>query len=110
MINTGSNEWNYQVKELAGAVQQLIPGTAVSINENAQPDKRSYKVNFDLYKSLAGDHQPQVDLSAAVEDLKHGLLRIGFNDSNFRQSNLIRLRSIQSLLDNSLVDENLFLK
>ena len=110
VINTGSNEWNYQVKELAGAVQQLIPGTTVSINENAQPDKRSYKVNFDLYKSLAGDHQPQVDLTAAVEDLKHGLLRIGFNDSNFRQSNLIRLRSIQSLLDNSLVDENLFLK
>lgn len=110
VINTGSNEWNYQVKELAASVEQLIPGTTISINENAQPDKRSYKVSFDLYKSLAPDHQPQISLTAAVEDLKTGLTGMSFNDKNFRQSNLIRLRSIQSLIDNALVDENLFIK
>ena len=110
IINTGSNRWNYQVKELAEAVQNFFPDTEVSINKNAQPDKRSYKVSFDLYERSAPDHQPQVDLPTAVADLKNGLSGMKFHDKDFRQSNLIRLRSIQSLLDNSLVDENLFIK
>lgn len=109
IINTGSNEWNYQVKELATAVQQLFGDVDVSINANAQPDKRSYKVSFDLYKKLAPAHQPQVSLTNAVEDLKTGLLRIDFNDSNFRQSDLIRLKTIQKLIDNKIIDQNLTL-
>lgn len=109
IINTGSNEWNYQVKELATAVQQLFTDVEVSINANAQPDKRSYKVSFDLYKKLAPSHQPQVSLTNAVEDLKNGLLGIGFSDSNFRQSALIRLKTIQKLIDQKIIDQDLIL-
>ena len=110
IINTGSNQWNYQVKELAAAVQHFFPEVEVSINANAQPDKRSYKVSFDLYQQLAPDHQPQISLEAAVEDLKNGLQSIQFNDANFRQSKLIRLKMIQQLMDHSIVDNNLFFK
>ena len=109
IINTGSNEWNYQVKELATAVQQLFGDVEVSINVNAQPDKRSYKVSFDLYKKLAPAHQPQVSLTNAVEDLKTGLLGIDFNDTNFRQSSLIRLKTIQKLIDQKIIDQDLIL-
>jgi nucleoside-diphosphate-sugar epimerase len=108
-INAGSNRWNYQVKELATAVQESFTDIEVSVNKDAQPDKRSYKVSFDLYEKLAEQYQPQVNLSNAVEDLKKGLGAIKFNDLNFRQSNLIRLKRIQSLKENSIIDENLFL-
>ena len=37
-VNIGSEEWNYQVKDLAAAVAKVIPGVDVSINKNAQPD------------------------------------------------------------------------
>lgn len=110
VINTGSNEWNYQVKELALAVQQLFDDVEVSVNPRAQPDKRSYKVNFDLFKKMAPQHQPQVSLPAAVKDLKNGLESIGFHDKNFRQSDLIRLKTIQKLIDRKLADELLFVK
>ncbi len=110
IINTGSNTWNYQVKELAAAVQQLFTDVDVSINENAQPDKRSYKVNFDLYEKLAPAHQPLVSLQNVVEDLKTGLQGIDFNDANFRQSSLIRLKTIQKLIDCKIVDQELALK
>lgn len=110
IVNTGSNTWNYQVKELAVAVQQLFTDVTVSINENAQPDKRSYKVSFDLYEKLAPAHQPQVSLQDAVEDLKNGLLGIDFNDAHFRQSDLIRLKTIQKLIDNKIIDQQLALK
>jgi nucleoside-diphosphate-sugar epimerase len=110
VINTGSNQWNYQVKELAAAVQKLFDDVEVSINANAQPDKRSYKVSFDLFEQLAPNHQPQISLEAAVEDLKNGLLSMKFADTDFRQSRLMRLKMIQQLMDKGIVDNNLFLK
>lgn len=110
VINTGSNIWNYQVKELAEAVQKMFSDVEVSINMNAQPDKRSYKVSFDLYEKLAPAHQPQVSLADAVEDLKEGLERIHFDDKDFRQSSLIRLKVIQQLLDNKIIDQDLAIK
>lgn len=109
-INTGSNSWNYQVKELALAVQNLFSDVEVSINPNAQPDKRSYKVSFDLYEKLAPDYQPVVDLTAAVKDLKKGIESIQFNDADFRNSNLIRLKTLQRLVDNNIIDKNLYIK
>ena len=110
LINTGSKQWNYQVKELAAAVQKSFPDVEVSINTNAQPDKRSYKVNFDLYEKLAPNHQPQISLEAAVLDLKNGLHSMQFNDANFRESHLIRLKKIQQLIDHAVIDNNLFIK
>lgn len=107
VINTGSNIWNYQVKELAMAVKEIFGNIEVEINTNAAPDKRSYKVSFNLYEKLAPNHQPQISLKAAIEDLKKGLEVIGFNDSNFRQSNLIRLKTIQKLLDAKIIDKTL---
>ena len=47
------------------------------------PDKRSYRVNFDLYKKLAPEYQPITDLSATIKELKDGLDSIGFKNKNF---------------------------
>ncbi len=110
IINTGSNNWNYQVKELASAVQSIFSDVEVSINPHAQPDKRSYKVSFDLYEKLAPNHQPTIDLNAAVKDLKGGLQKIKFNDISFRSSNLIRLKTLQGLINNNIIDKNLFIR
>jgi nucleoside-diphosphate-sugar epimerase len=107
IVNAGSNEWNYQVKELAYAIQEILPQIKVSINKDAQPDKRSYKVSFDLFKSLAPMHQPKYDLKQTIKDLIEGLRAIGFNDRNFRHSRLIRLFVVNEFLEKGIVDESL---
>lgn len=106
-INTGSNEWNNQIKPLADAVSEQIPGVKVSVNPEAPPDKRSYRVNFDLYKSLAPDHQPIHDLPSTIAELKNNLIEMNFNDPNFRESMLIRLRVLSHLKEHKLINENL---
>ena len=109
VVNAGSNAWNYQVKELANMVQQIMPEVNVSINKDAAPDKRSYRVNFDLFEKLAPDHQPQYDLEAAVHGLINGLKEMEFQDSNYRNSNLMRLNVIQGLVKAGTIDQSLFL-
>jgi len=105
--NVGSNDWNYQVKDLAQAVAAVIPDAVVSINENAQPDKRSYRVNFDLFRRLAPAHQPQYDLERTIRELKAGLEGMGFADPDFRNSRFMRLRVLDELMEKGALDENL---
>ncbi len=107
VVNTGSNEWNYQVKELALAIQKVMPEISVSINENAEPDKRSYRVNFDLFKNLAPNHQPIYDLNSSVQGLIDGLQAINFKDDQYRKSVLIRLNVINKLLKQGEMDSQL---
>jgi nucleoside-diphosphate-sugar epimerase len=97
-VNVGSDEWNYQVAELAEAVRSLVPGTTIDINKNAQPDKRSYRVDFGRYKSLAPDHQPQVSLRDAIADIRDGLVASNFNDPEYRRSNFIRFNVLEQHL------------
>jgi nucleoside-diphosphate-sugar epimerase len=106
-INTGTDKWNYQVKELAEAVASVIPGVKVSINTDAPPDKRSYRVNFDLYKKLAPNHQPQFDLLTTINELKQGLEAMNFHDSDFRDSKLMRLKVLTTLQGKKQLSDDL---
>jgi len=92
VVNAGSNRWNYQVRDLAAAVAKEIPGVEVSINTDAPPDKRSYRVDFQYFQSLAPEHQPQVDLPKAVRELREGLEAMRFQNANFRDSEFMRLK------------------
>lgn len=106
-INVGSNQWNYQVRQLADAVAQVIPGTTISINEGAQPDRRSYQVSFDRFMKLAPEFQPSIDLKTAIVELKNGMKAINFQDKDFRNSQLIRLNLLKQLKTKQLITENL---
>jgi len=106
-VNVGSDTWNYQVKELAEAVAKVVPGVSISINKNAPPDSRSYRVDFALYEKLAPKHQPQVDLLGAIRELKTGLEAMGFNDPNFRGSKYMRLEVLKGLREKGVLDGNL---
>ncbi len=106
-VNTGSNAWNTNILALAEATAQVIPGVKISVNPDAPPDKRSYRANFDLYKELAPNHQPQEDLISTVQEIRDNLLAMGFNDPNYRNSQLIRLEVISRLQASGQLDEQL---
>ena len=91
-VNAGSDEWNFQIADLARAVQAELGGVEISINRNAAPDKRSYRVDFGLFRRLAPAHSPRVRLPEAVRELAAGLRAAGFSDRNFRASRFIRLQ------------------
>ncbi len=107
VVNAGSDGWNYQVRDLAHAVAAAFPGAEVSINRDAVPDRRSYRVDFARFRRLAPNHQPRVSLSDAVQGLKQGLEGMRFADPNFRQSPLIRLQTLRRHLETGLLDSEL---
>jgi len=108
IVNAGSNRWNYQVKELALGVQRIVPEAQVSINPNAQPDKRSYRVDFSLFEGLAPQHQPVRELEESIREIKTGLESVGFADPDFRNSRLIRLKTLSLLKSGGFLTDDLY--
>ena len=107
ILNTGSDQWNYQVKELAQAVATEIPGTKVKVNINAVPDNRSYKVDFSKFRQMAPNHQPQISLSQTVKELRDGLIAMGFVDSDFHNSDFIRLNVLKNHISSNVLTQDL---
>ena len=106
-VNTGSNSSNYQVKEIATAVANLIPNTSISINKNSLPDKRSYTVDFTLFETLAPEFKPVINLNQSICKLRDGLISMNFKDNNFRNSSFIRLNTLRNHIKEGRVDDDL---
>jgi nucleoside-diphosphate-sugar epimerase len=106
-VNTGSNQWNNRILALAEAIESVIPGIKISLNPDAPPDKRSYRANFDLFKKLAPDHQPQEDLITTVKEIHENLKGMNFSDGKFRESMYIRLRVLDNLQKIGMLNSNL---
>jgi len=106
-INAGSDRWNYKIGELAAAVAAIVPDIDVVVADDAAPDPRSYQVSFSLFERLAPFHQPVIELEEAVRGLWHGLQRMGFDDPDYRDSNLARLTVLRDLRGRGLLNENL---
>jgi nucleoside-diphosphate-sugar epimerase len=107
VVNAGSDSWNYQVRDLAAAVAGEIPGVRVNVHSKAPADKRSYRVNFDLFRKLAPQHQPLVTLECSIRVLKAVLEQAHFANKDFRKSNLVRLKMLSQLRRDGQLDEEL---
>ncbi len=108
VVNVGSDDRNHQVRDLAQAVAASVQGATVSINTDAPPDARSYRVDFSLFRQLAPAHQPRVDLTASIAGLVAGLREIGFADADFRRSpRLIRLNTVAAMMERGLLSPDL---
>jgi nucleoside-diphosphate-sugar epimerase len=107
VVNAGSNDRNYQVRDLAHAVAEALPGTTVSINSKAPADSRSYKVDFSLFESLASRHRPQITLAQSIDRLVSGLRQMNFKDGEFRQSQFMRLHVLRNHIEEKRLSESL---
>ena len=96
-----------QVKDIADLVRDAVPGSTVSLAEDAGPDLRNYRVDF---SKLAGTF-PDLDLRWRVRDgvneLVEAYARHGLTYDDFMSARFVRLRRIRELLSAGLVDENL---
>ena len=106
-INIASNKWNYSVLELAHKVKEHIPDTDIIINDNAQPDKRSYKVDFSLYKKIAVDYYPIITIDKTIDELITQIKLIELPPEDFTNSKIIRLNHLRSLLKSKCINNEL---
>jgi nucleoside-diphosphate-sugar epimerase len=106
-FNVGRTQDNVQVRDIAEMVREAVPGSVVSLAEDAGPDLRDYRVDF----SKLEDTFPGLKLCWTVRDGIDELARAysshGLTYADFTSSRYVRLRKIRDLLTRGVVDEML---
>ena len=98
-INIGSNEENYQVKDVADNVQKLIPAAKIVFTGEVGNDPRDYRVNFDLLYSILPNFKLEYSLQSGMEELYEQLQKIHFSEKDFDGERFIRLKLLRKHLD-----------
>ncbi|MBI6630263.1 NAD-dependent epimerase/dehydratase family protein [Pontibaca salina] len=106
-FNVGVTEHNYQIRELAEIVADIVPGCEVTFAEDAGPDKRSYRVNCDKIQAVLPDFKPQWDARKGAQSLYDAYRQIDLTLNEFEGPRYQRIGHIKQLISEGIIDETL---
>jgi nucleoside-diphosphate-sugar epimerase len=106
-FNVGRQEDNVQVRDIAEMVRDAVPGSTVSLAEDAGPDLRNYRVDFSKLAETFPDLSLRWSVREGVEELAGAYTKYGLTYDDFVSSRFVRLRRIRELLSAGVVDEML---
>jgi nucleoside-diphosphate-sugar epimerase len=95
-VNIGANEENYQVKDVADKVKQLVPEANVVFTGEVGEDPRNYRVKFDLLNQILPDFKLEYTLDKGMEELYRKYKDHSFNKEDFEGDQFVRLRTLKS--------------
>ncbi len=95
-VNIGGNAENYQVRDVADLVQELIPEASITYTGEVGTDPRDYRVNFDLLSDLLPDFRLEYTLARGMQELHQAMTEHRFGRKDFEGDQFIRLRWLQN--------------
>jgi hypothetical protein len=81
-MEVGSDNWTFQLKDLAEAVTRIVPGSVVNFISAVVYKDSSPKPDFSVFRSLAPNHQPRYVLEHTILQLYAAYLEAGLTDQN----------------------------
>jgi nucleoside-diphosphate-sugar epimerase len=107
-FNVGRDEDNVQVADIAEMVAAEVPGSTVRLALGAGPDRRSYRVDFSKLAATFHDLALSWTVRGGVEEMVAAYARHGLTHAEFISSRFLRLRRIEELLAEGVLDEMLW--
>lgn len=106
-FNIGSNEQNFQVRDIAELVAGVVSDSSVTYAPGGEPDKRDYRVDFSKATTTLPGFQPKWTLEASIRHLHGEFIRAGVTHESLTGNRCTRLRRINQLLAEGAVGPDL---
>jgi nucleoside-diphosphate-sugar epimerase len=106
-FNVGRTDENYQIRDIASMVEEVVPGSRVKYAEGGGPDFRCYRVNCDKIARTLPDFRPQWTVRRGIEQLYYAYKERGLTLEEFIGTRYLRIKHLQSLLSSSCLDPTL---
>jgi nucleoside-diphosphate-sugar epimerase len=106
-FNVGTTTENYQIREIAEIVEDVVPGCKVAFAEDAGPDKRCYRVDCNKIARVLHNFKPQWTVRQGIEDLYNTYKTTGLELDEFEGPRLMRIAHIKELIDKGRLDTSL---
>ena len=106
-VNVGSNDENYQMRDLAEMVRETVPNCAIETEDGAGPDERCYRANFDKIHRVFPNFKTKWTARMGVEQCYQSYLKHGLNSEEYEGVKYKRIAHIEQLIADGKLDTNL---
>jgi nucleoside-diphosphate-sugar epimerase len=106
-FNIGADSENYQIRDIAEIVGDVVPDCTIAFTADAGPDKRSYRVAFDKLFSAFPEFGLEWDVRRGVEQMYEAYRDERLTIDDFSSSRFMRVRRLKELLDDQELDSTL---
>ena len=106
-FNVGTTTENYQMREIAEIVKEIVPNCEIDYAPDAGPDKRCYRVDCNKIACTLHEFKPQWTARRGVEQLYDEYKKVGLTLEEFEGPRFMRIAHVKYLVAEGLLDENL---
>jgi nucleoside-diphosphate-sugar epimerase len=106
-FNVGRSGENYQIRQVAEMVAEVVPGCEVAFAEGASADLRDYRVDFSRIERELPGWAPRWRLRGGIEELYEAYRAQGLTREEFLGPRYHRLPTIRGLQERGLVGPGL---
>lgn len=98
-LNVGGNDENYQVKDVADLVKELMPAADITFTGEIGNDPRSYRVRFDRLNEAIPGFELEYTLAKGMRELHSKMVEHGFGIEDWEGDQFVRLRTLNDRMD-----------
>jgi nucleoside-diphosphate-sugar epimerase len=106
-FNTGANELNYQIRELAEIAVRTVPDCKLEIKGQSGADQRTYKADFAKFARSFPEFKFRWTAEKGAAELYDAFKKIRLTYSDLTDRRFTRLKWLRYLLDSRQLDEQL---
>ena len=107
VFNVGLTSENYQIREIAEIVRDVVPNSRVGFSDDASPDVRNYRVDCNYIARKLHNFKPQWTCRRGVEQLYDAFVSSGLKLDEFEGPKYKRIAHMKQRIEAGSVDEDL---
>lgn len=107
-FNIGATSENYQIRDVAEIVADVVPDAEVTLSSDASPDTRNYRVDCSKFEQAFPAAAAKWTVRKGVEELLAAYQAEGLTHEALTGSRFQRIRRVRQLQDGGDLDADLF--
>ena len=107
IFNIGQTTENYQIREIAELVRDIVPGSRIGFSESASPDVRNYRVDCNYIARKLHGFKPQWTCRRGIEQLFDAFHTDGLTLEEFEGPRFKRIAWMKKRIDEGAFDPDL---
>jgi nucleoside-diphosphate-sugar epimerase len=97
-FNVGRSDENYQIREIAETVREVVPDCEIEYAPDGGPDSRSYRVDFSKIRGALPAFEPQWTARRGAQEIYDALREVDLTPDDFEGPRYRRIDQIKQLL------------
>jgi nucleoside-diphosphate-sugar epimerase len=96
-FNVGRSDENFQIRDVAAIVEEVVPGSVVEYAPGGGPDLRNYRVACSKIAEVLPAFQPEWTVRRGVDELYAAFEAAGLTLEEFTSGRFLRIRRVKDL-------------